>query len=875
MVNHSKLLRLFAGASISVVAFACAAHAQENTDGVTADEIIVTGQRAAINSAIAEERQNDTLTNIITSDDVGQFGDQNSAEALARLPGITIERSEGEGRSVSVRGLPSSFTQVTVNGARIGTSDPGSSTAALDVIPSDLLGRIIVNKSFTPDMDGDTIGGSVELQSLSAYQSPKELTNARLEGSYSRYADKIGPKGSLSLTRRLAGNTVGVALSLSYFKRHIEGDDLRNEDGLSYITRNATNFVYPNEVNQRFEIGERDRLGATVNLEFRPYDGQEFFLRGQFSSLKDRDIRIQSQWQTARATGSEVLDITDTSGRFRDVRLRNQIFFQPTTDRLWTISAGTKNQLGDWNLSSQFDWSRSRWSQKDGIRGRFLIDDIGQTIEWSESGAFTDRFRDGTRPDPFNLAAYQFADLLFIEEERDDQIITGQFNVQRDLGSGFIKAGVKYRTRSKEADKVEYNASPGLVGLGTTNLSTIPLLTRQPRFQTFGPFPALAEAQTLFTNARDRLLAIPAFQRQDNSAASDYRVDENVLAGYFMANIDFDDTFKLITGARVEKTSFESDGFFIETDDSGLNAADVPITPIRLATVTRNYTDWLPSILLRIEPTSRLLGRLSYARGVKRPDFDEVSNRQRVGFSQTDPDGTRQLVSGNPFLKALTADQFDASLSWYPTNQTAFQVALFHKEIRDFFVDFETDNFADTGLVLPPGVSTTFDRIETVINGAKARVSGVEFSGSHNFSSLPGLLSGLFVTGNVTLAKSRAEISQRAGERFPFPGQADFTANASVGWENDDFSLRYSVTHTGETLRGIASRIEEDRYRKPYTQHDINVRLQITDTVQLYGDAINVTNEKDTTYYQGIRTGVFEQVEDFGATYQVGVRVTF
>ncbi len=858
-------------AGISTSAFAQADTTAESDD----NEIVITGQRAALNSAIAAERKADTVTNVITADDVGQFGDQNSAEALQRLPGVSIDRAEGEGRSVSLRGLPSTFTQVTVNGARIGTSEPGDTTTNLDVIPTDLLGQIIVNKSTTPDMDGDAIGGSVELQSLSAFQSRKNVTTIRLEGSYNDYAGKWSPKGSVALTRRLANDTVGVAVSLSYFKRKIEGDDLRSEDPPLIINRGGTDFIYPAEVNQRFEVGERERFGATLNLEFRPYEGQEFWLRGQFSTLKDDDIRIQSQWQTERATGSEVQLIDDMSGRFIDVRQRNQIFFQPTTDRLWTLSAGHRNVQGDWTISSQFDWSRARWSQVDGVRGRFEIDDIGQEIVWGEDFAVTTAFRDRTRPDPAVLANYRFSNLLFIEEERDDQIITGRFDLQYDFGDHFIKTGVKYRDRAKTADKTEYNGNPTAVGLGTTTLATIPLLDRQPRFQTFGPFPALAEARTLFFDARDRLLAVPTFQRQDNTVASDFDIGEDVLAGYIMGNFQLGDAVKLIGGARVEKTMFESGGFFFESDADGLDRTRNPLTPIRLGTVSRSYTDFLPSVLLRIEPTSRLLARLSYSRGVKRPDFDDASNRIQVRFDAAAPTTTRNMVAGNPNLQALSAHQFDAALSWYPTNNTAISIAAFHKEIRNFFVDFNTNNIAQTDIILPAGVATNFRNIETVINGAKARVTGVEIALTHNFSALPGLLSGLFVTGNVTLAKSRAEISQRPGERFPFPGQADFTGNVSAGWENDTFSMRYSVTHTGERLRGIGNIAAYDRFRQPYTQHDINVRVNITDAIQVYADAINIFEEKNTAYWRGIRTGLFERVEDFGATYQAGVRIKF
>ncbi|GIX18354.1 MAG: hypothetical protein KatS3mg120_0030 [Erythrobacter sp.] len=367
--GFGKQARLVIGTSLLTIGhlLATAASAQEVATTAPAEgEIIVSGQRGALNEAIQAERNAETLKNIVTADDVGQFGDQNSAEALQRLPGITIQRDEGEGRFVSIRGLPSSFTQVTVNGARVGTSDAGSTTVALDVVPSDLLGRIEVTKTYTADMDGDTIGGAVELKSLSAFDTADDLTAVRIEGSMGEYAKTVGPKASFSLARKFFDDKLGVALTGSYFKRFIEGDDLRNEGGFQRLSRNGEVFLYPREVNQRFEVGNRERFGGTLNIEYRPNDDTEYYLRTQLTRLEDEDIRIQSQWQTERATGSEVQEITEGSGRFIDVRLRNQTFFQPTTDRQFVITGGHRNTFGDVTWSSQADFSRSRWTQRDG-----------------------------------------------------------------------------------------------------------------------------------------------------------------------------------------------------------------------------------------------------------------------------------------------------------------------------------------------------------------------------------------------------------------------------------------------------------------------------------------------------------------------------
>ncbi len=855
--------------------------------------VIVTGQRGATQRARAEERIADTLINVVSADEVGQFGDQNSAEALQRLPGINIERNEGEGRTVSVRGLPSSFTQITVNGARVGTSEPGDSSVALDVIPSDQLGALAVSKTYTPDMDGDTIGGAIDLRSLSAFATRKDQTTLRLEGSYNEYSDAWSPKTAATLTRKFGDGKFGLALALNYQDRTVEGNDLRNDEdtGLLPVTRNGRTFYYPFEADVRREVGQRERLGGTFNLEFRPNDNAEYFVRGQYNVLKDDDTRIQYLIELDRSSGAEVLDLTNSSLDFIDARVRHQTFFQPTEDRLGAISLGGKNQFdGGGEISYQFDFSRSNWTQEDGIRGRFQIDDVRVKLGWTDENVTIQPLEvEPLRPagsardqrDPRLLTAYIFSSLLFIEEERIDDIATAQLNYRRDLTwgarPGFIKMGVKLRDREKTADKSEFNGAPA----AGNSYANIELFQPASSFTGFGRFPTLDASRALYTSTRDTLLANPNFNRRDQSVASDYKITEQVFGAYLMGGVDLSDNLKIIGGVRFETTEFASSGFFLESNTDGLSVTGGTITPIALGSVSKTTSHALPSLNVRWDAREDVVVRASYGRGIKRGDFQDVANRQEIRFDGTGVASatTRRLAAGNPNLKPLVADQFDASLAWYPNRDTSLQIALFHKSITDFHIEIRTNNIAETPIILPIGISNSFPfGISTTINGGQAQVSGAELSYSQNFSQLPSLLSGLFVEGNVTLASSEADVALRPGETFAFPGQADLTANLSLGWENETFSLRASGTHTGERLQGLASaaRKYEDRYKKAYTQYDVNVRWNINDTFQIYADGINLNGAKEVRYYVGGGSGgVFERVQDFGSSYQVGVRVKF
>lgn len=155
------------------------------------DQILVIGQSANLASALSRKRAADGVTDVLTRDAIGQFPDQNVAESLRRLPGVNILNDQGEGRFVSVRGLDPELVSTSLNGVRLPAPESDVRSVALDVISSDIIESIVVKKSLTPDMDADTIGASVEIETTSAFDRRKDLLSVKLEGSYNQYSEKL------------------------------------------------------------------------------------------------------------------------------------------------------------------------------------------------------------------------------------------------------------------------------------------------------------------------------------------------------------------------------------------------------------------------------------------------------------------------------------------------------------------------------------------------------------------------------------------------------------------------------------------------------------------------------------------------------------
>lgn len=870
------------------------------------EEVVVLGTRASLKKARDIEKDSDIWKNVVAADDIGNFPDQNVAESLQRLPGVSISRDEGEGRFVIVRGLSPAFNNVTINGVRIGATgeNPGGLTSSdnivsLDAVPSDLLNGIEVTKTTTPDMDGDAIAGTINLLTLSAFDRKDNSASLRVEGSYNVRGGKLSPKVSGSITRLFdtsAGEkTLGIALTGSYFDRDIELDDLRvarsSGSDLRAFDLGDGEYYRPEEIDQRIEIGTRTRYGGTANIEFRPNNDSRYYLNLVGSKLRDQDIRIQQEWELRRASGSEVKVIGPNTGVFDDVDLEKQIFFKDTTSTVFSASVGGENTFNDFELSYQADYSKSRYNNPLGTRGRFrerdglvfysATDDsviVNQTPD-------TDEYQSKkTGPDFSDAAKFNFDNILVDDFKAVDKIysanVDGKWYMDFSGRSAYIKTGFKIRSRDKFADKEQLDMNPQDFGFSVTMADIGTWDPKNTNLDNFVLIPDLAASQQLFNAARDAMLADGGFNA--SVANDDFSVTEDILAGYVMGQMQISDAFSVIAGARFEKTKLNSDGTISET----LRTCDDPecenttTTPIGLGAITTStsYTDILPSLHFSYQPSDELIMRLAFTKALKRPAFDQ--NRPNINIATIEQDdGTylRGYVGGNPDLETLRANQFDFLVSWYPTDSLAITGGVFYKDIKDFIVSvaLSGDDVALAGFPVADGtIDGGYDSVLTFINGDEATISGIELSYFQAFAALPGI----FVDANATWTDSESKIPLIDPDKiYTLPDQPDFIGNFSIGYENRKLTLRLSGNYVGEKLETVASDSAMDEIRQSRFSVDFGVRYNINEMFQVYADAINLNEAKDVRVFRNGDNAprMFERVQDYGRTFQLGVRATF
>ena len=857
--------------------------------GDNAMQILVVGQGANQSSALSRKYASDTVSDVLTRDAIGQFPDQNVAESLRRLPGVNVLNDHGEGRFVSVRGLAPGLNSSSINGVRVPSPESDVREVALDVISSDIIESIEVKKSLTPDMDADTIGASIEINTVSAFDRRKNYAAIRLEGSYNNYADVTSPKGSIDFAARLTDN-IGVSGGISYYKRRyevdtIEADGWEDDDGL----------VYAEDLEYRDYDVTRERLSASLSFDFRVSDTTELYARGLFSQFDDQEYRRRTTFGFGDAdiSGSGTLvnysDASDTITVERDVKDRFE------RQRTYSLALGGETQAGDWTITYIGSYAKSS-EKEDGsldpiqfdrdFEGEGLMVDVDysdpRTPAYSVSGV-----SDFYDPSTYELNDIEVTDL---SDARDEEY-AAKLDIAREFptSSGVFtaQAGFKGRWRQKTYDKnvlfYEWD--------GDTDYTLADVIGTQTfRRGDISPVASKRGGSQHFNNNFDM------YELQDldsifDSAVEDYAIDEDVYAAYGLLRYD-SAVVTVIGGVRWERTNLDISGnevLLVEEDGTlpggGTATEDtVFITPVQTG---RHYDYFLPSINVRYQATDDLVLRVAGYRSLVRPKFGQLAPRFTTEINDDDE---IEGEFGNPDLAPYKAWNADLSVEYYFSGNGALTAALFYKKVSDYIVEvnYEAEDLNDNDTIDPAerlvyrGIA--FDEAVIPLNGDSAEIWGAEFGFSQQWTMLPAPFDGLLTQLNYTYTDAKGDVpDEGVGElgvvgairEINLPQTARHTVNGVIGYEKGPISLRLAGTYRDKYLDELGGSVEEDRMIDSHFQLDLSAKYRATDNVQFFYEWINITEEDMFAYNTvGARQNVFES-EESSWTMKGGVRVTF
>ncbi len=849
------------------------------------NEILVIGQGANQASALSRKREADGVSSILTRDAVGQFPDQNVAESLRRLPGINILNDQGEGRFVSVRGLDPSLNSSSLNGVRIPSPESDVRSVALDVISSDLIESIEVKKSLTPDMDGDTIGASIEINTVSAFDRKKDLLTARIEGSYNDYSGQVTPKASIDFSTRLTDD-IGIAGGFSYYKREFETDNIEadgwdiNDDGVAYAE----------EVQYRDYDVERERISASLSLDFRASDSTELYVRGVYSQFDDQEFRGRTTFKVEDAflAGGDANSalFQDTNPGFipdepgdeddSEIEIERDMKDRFESQKIRSIVLGGETDTGPWNFKYSGSWSKSSEREDSSVDPTTFSSTFGSgdgvSVLFDYSDDRTPFFSYPTGAvlanDP---SSYLLEDVeLTILSDSQDEEFAARFDASRlfAMGNGdfTVQAGFKGRWREKSFNgDVEFYED----GTGSYALDDV-LGSATYRIIDINPYPSL-RGPTEYFRANFGDFELQELDSQFDSAVSDYVNQEDIYAGYLLGRWD-SEKLRVIGGIRFERTEniisantvtlVEAGGVF-----EGVDVTDdtVFVSPNGF---TRSYDDWLPSLNIRFEPQRNLVLRAAGYRSVVRPNLADLAPRFSV---EQNDENEREGEFGNPDLQPYEAWNFDASAEYYFSSNGAITANVFYKDIKNFIVDSVENDGTRFGIA--------FDEAVIPINGPSAEIFGFEFGFAQAFTFLPDPLDGLLINFNYTFTDASGTVPTDGDvndlRNIPLPSSSKHTFNAVLGYEKGPFDFRLAGTYRDRYLDELGAESGEDRYVDNHFQLDASVKLKVTKNIRLFGEWININNAKYFAYQNFDTRKRLLQYEEYGSTFKFGAKVNF
>lgn len=828
------------GGGLLALSFSCAAAAQTGDDM----EIVVTGYSAQNQLAVDAKRDAEIIAEFLRSDDIGQQPDYNIADSFRRLPGVQTVFDEDEGRYISVRGLNPSFTIGSFDGATMATAERGNRQLNMEAIPSTAVASLEVLKSRTPDIEGNAIGGSVNLVTRSAFDKSGTflIGNAFVGTSDSRaipgrgynrdsddglnfradatFSTRFGPDGNL-----------GIVVTGSFSRKRRDQERLLPQaipvtTGTSPAPAGPnTNLLwstYPNSV---------DRYGGTVKLEARPADGFEASVAYTYFSQDDNELR-HSQQLLNTAGGSFV--------RFNDFPIRKPLHVAQGKLTYESDNGHSFALRGSYSQASFIEPSNEVLFNLTGPAATFDLELDGR---YPVATNITPRFDDP--------AEYRFTSYNPYKDDSTDKVTEGQFdygwnNRRDDHGFGF-GAGAKYRETIRDNDRTQDFYAPAAgVDLRLTQFNQAE--SYRPILGSFNHLFVDFRSFLDYFNANPTQFAYNAANSARQTIGGDWRFKEDVVAGYGLLR-HRGERHSLIAGVRYERTNTVADGFSRRTVDG----AD-QFTPISR---DNSYDDFLPSITGLYDLTDNLRLRAAWFQAVGRPNPNSVAGQEVINADDS-------ISRPNPDLQPRHGDSYEASLEHYlPDGLGILAVGAFHKRIRNEIYTFSSIETID-------GVDRNVSQPR---NAEGARITGFEANLILNrLFFLPGFLSNFGVSGNLTVLDGSMTIRDNANRREldQLPGQARFLANAAIFYEQGPVRARLTYAHVGKHKTSVsAGNPAADRTEAAFNTFDFQARLRATSRIEVIGEVRNLTNQERLNL-TGPDQDIGRDINRFGRQFWIG-----
>jgi TonB-dependent receptor len=748
--------------------------------------IIVTAERAHGEAeAINQTRTSDNVLNVLPAEVIRSLPNANVADAVGRLPGVTLERDEGEGKYVQIRGTEPRLSNLTIDGVEVPSPEGGIRQVKLDIVPADLIETVQINKTLQANQDGDAIGGSVNLVTKTAGERP--TLSIYGNGGFAPIINTV-PVSEFGLTagqRFGTAKRLGVLFSGSY---DYNGRGINDIEPLGVTTLGAiagTNDPTPaySGTDIREYKFNRNRYGIGGNVDYKLAESSTIYVRGLFSDFKDSGRRwaytlndtSPANTQNGPPAPSFNTEIRAAHYQVASVLLGgNHVLSKYFVN--WGLSASRARLLNPINGGESIDTFSYVGPQSNCLYDPTATKSVYRP-QWSPAC-----YAEAYDPNNFQLTTVEDAN-----HGQDSQLnLQGQVSGGRlyQLGShlGRFETGFRIRNAHKFDDSFEnfYAPNPAL-NLNLPIASFPTGLTDKNYYGGSYPLGPLASWDKVHTYFKGNT---GSFIQDPNNASSTYGSNpanfdlvERVTAGYLMNTIDFS-RFTLVTGVRFEGTQFNS---------ASVNGTTVNPCNGLCVLASGSYIDVLPSVSLRYRIDNNSGLRLAYGRGLSRP----LPQQLTTAISE-DTSTAPSTFNVGAVLKPEHANNYDLLYERYLTPLGLIQAGFFYKSITDPIV---------TNVVLSTSGPFAGHFVATPTNAGTAYVTGFEFALQQHFTYLPGLLSGLGVSGNYSYTTSgTTKVDQLRTDNPALLRQAPNTWNLSPTYDRRRLSIRVGLAYNGPNI---------------------------------------------------------------------------
>jgi iron complex outermembrane receptor protein len=935
-IQQVRLTGFRAGASIIAMtsalmaggAMAQDAQDAQDQDSTEVEEVVVTGFRASLQSATNIKRRESGVVDAIVAEDIAAFPDLNLAESLQRIPGVAITRVGGEGRQISVRGLGPEYTRVRINGMEaLATSGGTSSGGAVgnnrgrgfdfNIFASELFNRLTVRKTSTADIEEGSLGATVDLSTSRPFDYGKPTFVVSAQMGYNDFSENSDPRVAILGSRTWMDGKLGALVSVAYGRRNaLEELHGTTQWGLSSAnsgfsptstlpgftpaqynsTSGTQQFFHPrNPSFNRYEH-EEERLGVTGGLQFRPTDRTLVSLNGMYGTLDGtrNEHLLQAISFSRGGAGKPNTVIRDgvvsadhdlVYGLFDNVDMRSQSSYHQLETTFTQLTADFEHAFSDtFRVSGLIGRSKSDFDAPTNITVTFeRIDTDGYSYDYRNNDRVPEINLGFDPTNPANWETSLGNSALNIDQiQVINTFDTARFEAAWDFSPNLtLRGGIDYR-------KFGFEKIQRLRAQTETN---IPILTAAQIVQAsevitgFGNglglrgnsptawlVPNIAAYAKLFPIYSNQGLYEVSATAQSEARGGNGEVTEENRGAFVQADFHF-----TLMGVPVRG---DAGLRYLHTEQASSGYAAVG-SSIQLVNAGRTYEKVLPSLNVAFEVTEDAVIRFAAAQTIARPGLGSLSPGGDISVQG----GNRSFSTGNPDLDPTESTNLDLSAEWYPTDGGLVSLGLFYKDISTFVQTLRTIAPYNTlGLPLDLLTGTTAlatDDFEVTrpVNSEGGALKGIELNIQQDFTFLPGPFSHLGGLFNYTHVQSDIAYLTSTTPGAPtvtntLVGLSKDAANATLYYEDDRFSLRGSVSYRSGYLTAYpGSRGNTEAGTNETLNFDMQASYDITDSLQVSVEAINLTDEFDNRYVDATdRPWVYSHT---GRQVYLGLRYTY